>query len=56
MNRNQCINIVNAINDTKAIKGLLNDCIDSAPESLEKRGTWQYYAEKMLSYLSRCIL
>jgi hypothetical protein len=51
MNRKQCLNVVRAINDTTAIKGLLNDCINESPESLEKRGTWQYYAEKMLSYL-----
>ena len=51
MNRIECMQIVNAINDITAIKGLLTDCINAAPESLEKRGTWQYYAEKMLSYL-----
>jgi hypothetical protein len=51
MNRNQCINVVRAINDITAIKGLLNDCINAAPEALEKRGTWQYYAKKMLCYL-----
>ena len=51
MNRNQCINVVRAINDIKAIKGLLTDCINESPASVEKRGTWQYYAEKMLSYL-----
>jgi len=43
--------IVNAINDTKAVKGLLTDCINERPKALGKRGTWQYYAEKMLSYL-----
>ena len=51
MNRNQCINVVRAINDITAIKSLLTDCINESPASLEKRGTWQYYAEKMLCYL-----
>ena len=51
MNRNQCINVVRAINDIKVIKSLLTDCINERPKALEKRGTWQYYAEKMLSYL-----
>jgi hypothetical protein len=43
--------IVNSIDDLKTIKSLLNDCLNERPEALEKRGTWQYYAEKMLSYL-----
>jgi len=51
MNRKQCINVVRAINDLQAIKGLLTDCINESPAALDKRGTWQYYAEKMLSYL-----
>ena len=51
MNRKQCLQVVDAINDLNTVKALLVSCIDRSPESLDKRGTWQYYAKKMLSYL-----
>jgi hypothetical protein len=49
MNRKDCLKLVRAIDDREKIKDLLRECIASNPERVEKRGTWQYYAARLLA-------
>jgi hypothetical protein len=49
MKRKDCLKLVRAIDDQERIKHLLRECIKVAPERVEKRGTWQYYAARLLA-------
>jgi len=51
MKRKDCLKIVRAIDNREKIKSLLRACIAENPERVEKRGTWQYYAEKLLIFI-----
>jgi len=51
MNRKDCLKIVRAIDDIDAIKRELAQCINTSKESASKRGTWQFYAKKLLTYI-----
>jgi len=49
MNRKECLEFVRAIDNCEKIKALLRACIASNPARLEKRGTWEYYASRLLA-------
>ena len=51
MKRKDCLKIVRAINDIDAIKSELVQCINTNIESANKRGTWQFFASKLLTYI-----
>tara|TARA_R100000995_G_scaffold53291_1_gene25946 strand:+ start:126 stop:1007 length:882 start_codon:yes stop_codon:yes gene_type:complete len=51
MNRKDCLKIVRAIDDIDAIKRELVQCINTSTENANKRGTWQFYAKKLLTYI-----
>ena len=52
MNRKQANEIVNSIDSLETIKGALQACLDRGPERIESTGTWQYHANKLLTWLN----
>ena len=52
MNRIQANEIVQAIDSLETIKAALQACIDRGPERIESTGTWQYHANKLLTWLN----
>jgi hypothetical protein len=52
MNRIQANQIVNSIDSLETIKAALQACIDRGPERIGKTGTWQYHANKLLTWLN----
>jgi len=52
MNRLQANEIVQAIDSLETIKAALQACIDRGPERIGKTGTWQYHANKLLTWLN----
>ena len=52
MNRIEANEIVNSIDSLETIKTALQACLDRGPERIEKTGTWQYHASKLLAWLN----
>lgn len=49
MNRKQALQYVESIENLEALKALLVDCVANGKPS--KKGTWSYYADKLLNWL-----